>query len=98
MVDKLKRSMTLAHVAQRGDTLQSDLWYPGGAARRDMEAEPTYVRIGLYHVRAADDVRISYDFDRDGWKVEQDKRAHLDGIDEEWTEVAFVEAWAFEEE
>lgn len=59
----------------------------------------TTVQIGLMDVRAADDIRISYDFERDGWKVEQEHiitdRGHYWGTGE-WSEVAFVEAWGHE--
>ena len=48
-------------------------------------------------VRAADNIRISYDYDRDGWVVEQSSIFEWDADDEEcdedWQEVAFVKAW-----
>ncbi len=68
-----------------------DLWYPrvGSGAKG--------VIVGLQDVRAADSIRISYDFDRDGWKVEQASVFSWD-VDDEicddgWQEVAFVQAW-----
>lgn len=30
-----------------------------------------FVIVSLSHVRAADDIRIHYDFDRDGWVISQ---------------------------
>lgn len=48
-------------------------------------------------VRAADSVRLSYDFARDGWRVEQASRSERDEGDATrdpgWREVAFVLAW-----
>jgi len=67
--------------------------------RSDGEDE-SYVQIYLSHVRAADDIRIRYDFDRDGWVVEQasvfewDTTGIVDPVcDPEWAEVAFILAW-----
>jgi hypothetical protein len=71
-----------------------DLEYPGAS---DNE---THIRIGLLHVRAADDIRIHYDFERDGYVIEQ---ASYFGpwevgapADMDWQEVAFVKAWGRE--
>ena len=58
------------------------------------------VEVNLSDVRSADSIRISYDFDRDGWKIEQASIFEWDGDDEvcdpDWQEVAFVQAWARE--
>jgi hypothetical protein len=74
-----------------GDEVHIDLWYPR------MDDQPTYVCVGLMDVRAADDIRISYDFDRDGWRIEQASTfkwpADDDVCDPDWQEVAFVQAW-----
>jgi hypothetical protein len=81
------------------DTVRFDFWYP----RTD--DEPHLLQVGLYDVRAADDIRISYDFDRDGWKIEQawievvvvpPSPEHGGGYDDHvdrWEEVAFIRAW-----
>ena len=65
------------------------------------EGNPTYLQVGMCEVRATDDIRISYDFDRDGWKIEQAsifEWAPGDKIcDPDWAEVAFVKAWAREQ-
>jgi len=75
-----------------GDTMCVELMYPGLSGR------PEFVEVGLTHVRAADSIRISYDFGRDGWKVEQAQVfAWVEGMDPgnyEWKEVGFFEAWA----
>ena len=77
-----------------GDDICMDMVYPSYNGNEG-------VRIGLMTVRAADDIRISYDFKRDGWKVEQarfHKWASGDKVcDPCWTEVGFFEAWALEE-
>ena len=75
-----------------GDEMHIDLWYP--------DVPDTLVRkfvIGLMDVRCADSIRVSYDKERDGWKIEQASTFTWDGDDEEcdpdWQEVAFVQAW-----
>jgi hypothetical protein len=42
-----------------------ELSYPG------VGDNPTHIVLGLEHVRAADSIRMSYDFERDGWVIEQ---------------------------
>jgi len=54
------------------------------------------VDLTLYAVRAADDIRVKYDFDRDGWVIFQQKGVeHFSWSDTEpgWHEAAFVKAW-----
>lgn len=80
--------------SEREDTCMFEFWYP----RADKPIKQ--LEVGLMDVRAADSIRIHYDFDRDGWVVEQaalfefpsDEREH----DEDWQEVAFIKAWARE--
>lgn len=75
-----------------GTDIHVTLAYP----RTDGEA--THVQVELHEVRAADNIRISYDFDRDGWKIEQASNhgpwESAEAIDEGWKEVAFIRAWA----
>lgn len=82
----------LSEAKQYGDELSIDLWYP----RVEDNPIKKFV-IGLMDVRAADDIRISYDFDRDGWKIEQASTFEWsvdDKIcDPDWQEVAFIRAW-----
>jgi hypothetical protein len=89
--DPLKEAMKI------GDELHIDLWYP--------DVDDTEIRkfvIGLIDVRAADDIRISYDKERDGWKIEQASTFEWDADDKiqnpDWQEVAFIRAWAREKE
>jgi len=78
------------------NTKYIELWYPR------LEGEKKYIRVGLMDVRAADDIRISYDFDRDGWVIEQASIFKWAGDDEVcnegWAEVAFIQAWGREDE
>jgi hypothetical protein len=75
----------------RGDTKDIGLWYP-------RYNEVKYVEVDLVDVRAADGIRISYDFERDGWKIEQASTFSWEAddpvCDPDWQEVAFVQAWA----
>ena len=48
------------------------------------------LEIGLEDVRAADSIRICYDFDRDGWSILQSSET------DNWKEVAFILAWGSE--
>lgn len=74
------------------DTKRVCLEYPRN------EGNPKFVEVDLMDVRAADGLRISYDFERDGWKVEQASTFSWEADDEkcdpDWQEVAFVQAWA----
>ena len=60
----------------------------------------SHLILSLCHKRAADDIRISYDSDRDGWKIEQASIFEWEADDEicdpDWQEVAFIQAWARE--
>lgn len=75
------------------DTIRVDLEYP---RNRDEK----FIQVNLMDVRAADGIRISYDFERDGWKIEQASTFEWDADDEvcdpDWQEVAFVQAWGRE--
>lgn len=61
------------------------------------------LRVGLSDVRAADDIRITYDFERDGWKIEQQVTVSGEGgmsylkEPDEWRESAFIPSWQYEE-
>jgi hypothetical protein len=56
------------------------------------------IDIELTDVRAADGIRVSYDFERDGWVIKQasvfDWPIDEGVFDQDWQEVAFVQAWA----
>jgi len=75
-----------------GKNVMVELMYPG------VDDNPTHVEVGMCHVRAADSIRISYDMNRDGWKIEQASTFEWDvnatQMNSDWQEVAFVGAWA----
>lgn len=77
------------------DTKRVELFYP-----RNEDQPIKYLKISLAEVRAADDIRVSYDFERDGWVIEQASIFEwLLGdtmCDPDWAEVAFIQAWARE--
>ena len=78
-----------------GDAVHIDLWYP----RND--DTPNALIVGLMDVRAADDIRIEYDFERDGYRILQQPGIDHDtylGSTGTWQEVAFVKAWALVED
>jgi hypothetical protein len=83
----------LENMDVRADTLSIDLYYPRNQAIK-------FVEVGLMDVRAADSIRIEYDFERDGYSIQQASTFEWDIEDEEcnsdWQEVAFVQAWARE--
>jgi len=74
-----------------GRLLKVELIYPT-AGKNVNEIE-----IDLCCTRAADGIRISYDYERDGWVVKQAStfswKADDKVMDEDWQEVAFIQAW-----
>jgi hypothetical protein len=78
-------------IESRWDIPTIDLFYP----REEGNAKA--LEIGLCDVRAADSLRITYDFDRDGWSILQASIFEWDIDDEtcdaDWQEVAFIQAW-----
>ena len=81
----------LAEAKARGTVLALDLWYPG------LEGHVDTIEIGLMDVRAADSIRIRYDFQRDGYAILQASTFEWEAddtvCDGDWQEVAFVPAW-----
>lgn len=79
----------MVYVAKR--RIQVGLWYPRNANNCDE------VELELVDVRAADSIRVRYDFDRDGWSILQNSFC-ADGVFEsdrdDWQETTFVRAWA----
>lgn len=73
-----------------------ELWYPGVHE----PSQETAVQIGLCHVRAARDIRVHYDLERDGWVVsaKNGDPTSDEGKDElaedVWVEQAFVPSWS----
>lgn len=77
--------------SHRGDTAYVDFLYPNNNQIK-------YINVGLVDVRASDGIRIYYDFDRDGYVVEQQEYIDKDGYMEEgdWKETGFFPSWALE--
>ena len=70
--------------------VNGELWYPRNSA--DKEISVTFV-----DVRAANDLYISYDYDRDGWVISSDchqpGNEFTDKIMARRVEVSFITAW-----
>lgn len=75
-------------------------YYPGDPHSDRDPQRPYAVEVGLSSVRAADNLRLIYDFDRDGWRIEQASVFAWECADTvqdpDWQEVAFVQAWGRE--
>lgn len=84
-------------IFQDGETVNVCLSYPPYENTPNPEGRCRYVEVELCAVRAADNVRISYDFGRNGWSIQQAAVFEWSGddpvCDPEWAEVAFVPAW-----
>jgi hypothetical protein len=78
-------------VESKGATPTVQLWYPR------LEGHAQEIEIELSDVRAADSVRVRYDFERDGWVILQASTFEWscdDPIcDSDWQEVAFIKSW-----
>lgn len=77
-----------------------ELWYPD----RDQQQA---IEVGMVDVRSADNIRICYDFIRDGWMIKQDaapskasdpRTWEVNRLAENWQEVAFIQAWALQQD
>jgi hypothetical protein len=78
-------------IQENGDTIIAEFAYP-------RQNKIKHIEIGLSDVRASDGIRIHYDFERDGYVIEQpilkatDKGNYTDCSDE-WHETAFCKSW-----
>ena len=74
------------------DTIHLDIWHP-----REPGC-PNRVELGLVdEEHAADSIMVRFDFERDGWSIQQASQfpGPVDGTHgREWAEVAFVKAWS----
>jgi hypothetical protein len=94
----------------RDRVVNVELSYPPREYERDRRPYSRVIEVGLMDVRAADDLRISYDFKRDGWSIQQawievvvvaPSSEHPHGYDDHvdrWEEVAFIRAWGLNAE
>ncbi len=77
-------------VSLREDTVDVELYYP-------RINKVKFIEVGLMDVRANDGMRLHYDYDRDGWVIEQPTKLEWEVGEEpdpHWKEVAFIQAWA----
>ena len=87
-----------------------DLWYPDQEDLSDdypteqwsrydkPEQNCETIEVELIHVRAADAIRIMYDFERDGYVIFQSDQDEDESGNGNWSEVAFVKAWQLEKD
>lgn len=80
------------HVTKDGDTLSVELTYPPRSDDENPNNQCRYIFVDQESVRASDGVRLYYDYDRDGWVIQQETECGSDS----WQEVAFIESWALE--
>lgn len=92
------------HVAKRGDELHVDLTYPPYTDADNKNGKCRHVVVNQESVRASDGIRVWYDFDRDGFVVEQNS-PYMREINEtsseqvdSWREVYFAKSWALTSE
>jgi hypothetical protein len=67
------------------DDVRVTLAYPRSSG------EAKAVILTLMDVRGADDLRVTYDFERDGWSISTDATPDDPGAPVTWSEVAFIE-------
>lgn len=89
------------HVAKHEDEVHVTLTYPPWTDADNTKGQCRHIHVNQEAVRASDGVRLHYDYQRDGFVVEQ-PRPWLELIDgcyhsrEEWIEVGFFKSWQFE--
>ena len=88
------------HLARDDKTLIVELTYPPWTDAENKHGQVRHVQINQEAVRASDGIRVHYDYDRDGFVVEQPKfhMVDRDGCSEEMREgieVGFFQSWAF---
>jgi hypothetical protein len=88
------------HINKTGDTLIVELTYPPWSDPDNTNNQVRYIQVNQESVRASDGIRMFYDYDRDGWVIQQASVFMWDMDDEicdpDWQEVAFVRSWARE--
>ena len=81
-----------AEIDERSDgVIEVGVWYPrndGGIATVELE---------LVDVRASDGIRVTFDFDRNGWSVKQPVTVTDEENEyQEWIEVHFAKSYALD--
>lgn len=90
-IEDWKKGISLT---ERDDHWDIKILYP---RQKDIQ----HIVFNICDVRASDGIRISYDFGRDGYKIEQPTQLEWvidEKVDMKWKEVAFIQSWALEEE
>lgn len=101
MTDQKCDHQTCNNTSCYKDTFMVEIWYPKREPDDEGLEEIRYVQVGLMDVRAADDIKIHYDFERDGYVIEQASKFSWkigEVVDDCWQEVAFIKAWQREVE
>lgn len=90
------------HITRHGDQIDIELTYPPYTDEDNTDLQVRYVYVNQESVRASDGIRMFYDFQRDGWVIQQGSvwewAAEDTEMDEDWQEVAFIQSWAREPE
>lgn len=90
------------HVEKSGDTLRISLTYPPRSNEENEAGQCRYIFANQESVRASDGIRLHYDYERDGFVIEQPKtrlrklgpNSYLD--DPVWIETGFFKSWHFD--
>ena len=83
-------------VIERNNTIVAEFLYP-----RNNQIK--FIEVGMCDVRATDNIRISFDFERSGWKIEQpyinekDMGSYIEASEDTWEEVGFFPNWNLKE-
>jgi hypothetical protein len=91
------------HVTKSDDTLNVTLTYPPWTDADNKNNQCRYIHVDQEAVRASDGLRLHYDYDRDGFVVEQPRtRLIATGKNsyeeqDEWIEVGFFQSWHFDQ-
>jgi hypothetical protein len=87
------------HILRDKDTLSVVLTYPPYTDGENV-GQVRHIFVDQESVRASDGIRMHYDYQRDGWVIEQAAKFAWDiddnVCDPEWAEVAFIQSWARE--
>lgn len=86
------------HITRSDNTLSVELTYPPYTDAHNVNGQVRYVVFDQESVRATDGIRIHFDFQRNGYVIEQASRFAWNTddpiCDPDWQEVAFIEAWS----
>ncbi len=93
------------HVTRNNDAVNITLTYPPWTDADNTRNQVRYVEVNQESVRASDGIRLHYDYQRDGFVVEQPQVKYVPGKEpncldmvETWIEVGFFQSWRFDTE